>query len=179
MPQTCKICRHEKRQEIDQALLDGGSLRNIAQQYATSPWALHRHRKTDIPATLVKAKQVEEVQDASTLFDRLRSLSNEAMEILKEARTSNNHALALSAVGRAEKLLELEAKLLGELDSSTKVAVGINVNLSESSHDQDERKRISGMSAEQLAQSALQLTNTVRRMAGLPPIVENKTIEGV
>ena len=178
MPQTCTICRHEKRQEIDQALLDGGSLRNIAQQYATSPWALHRHRKTDIPATLVKAKQVEEVQDASTLFDRLRSLSNEAMEILKEARTSNNHALALSAVGRAEKLLELEAKLLGELDSSTKVAVGISINPPWPGYE-DERKRISEMSAEQLAQCALQLTNTVRRMAGLPPIVENKTIEGV
>ena len=179
MPQTCTICRHEKRQEIDRALLDGGSFRNIAVRFGTSTSALVRHKKADIPATLVKAKQVEEVQDASTLFDRLRSLSNEAREILEEARASNNHSLALSAVGRAGKLLELEAKLLGELDSSTKVAVGINVNLSESSHDQEERERISGMNAEQLAQCALQLTNTVRRMAGLPPIVENKTIEVV
>ncbi len=172
MPQTCKICRHEKRQEIDQALLDGGSLRNIAQQYATSPWALHRHRKTDIPATLVKAKQVEEVQDASTLFDRLKELGNEARGILEEARASKDHALALNAIGRTEKLLELEAKLIGQLNEAAKIAIGINVNLSAPKED------FSGLSneqmavkAEQFAARAMQLANKFRKDAGLPPLI--------
>ena len=171
MPQTCKICRHEKRQEIDQALLGGGSLRNIAQQYATSPWALHRHKQADIPATLVKAKQVEEVQDASTLFGRLRSLSNEARGILEEARASKDHSIALNAIGRTEKLLELEAKLLWQLKEAARVAVGINVNLPR--HD------FSGLSNKEMAEKGLELVNEFRQMAGLPPLVENKVIDGV
>jgi hypothetical protein len=34
----------------------------------------------------------------------------------------------LMAVGRIEKQLELEAKLLGQLDESTKVAVGVQIS---------------------------------------------------
>ena len=178
MPQTCKICRHEKRQEIDQALLEGTPFRDIAGRFGTSKSALLRHKQTDIPGTLVKAKQAEEIQDADSLFERLRSLSNEARGILEEARASKDHAIALNAIGRAEKLLELEAKLLGELNNSTKVAVGINVNLPAPESKEDLAIRMMG--PEQLAVKATNTANSIRKMAGLPPLVgliENKVID--
>jgi DNA-directed RNA polymerase subunit RPC12/RpoP len=44
MPRTCTVCRHEKRQEIDRALLVGRPLRNIAEEFGTSRMALCRHK---------------------------------------------------------------------------------------------------------------------------------------
>ena len=64
---------------------------------------------------------------AETLFERLKGLNRETAAILAEARAAKNNVIALQAVARAEKQLELEARLLGELNDSTKVAVGIDV----------------------------------------------------
>src|ERR1044072_7276019 len=69
---------------------------------------------------------VDELQ-ANTLWERLRSLNRETVAILAEARESHNHAIALQAIARVERQVELEARLLGELSDSTKIAVGIDV----------------------------------------------------
>ncbi len=127
MPRTCTVCTHSERADIDQALLGGQPLRDIAGRFGTSRSALLRHKKADIPATLAKAKQEEEVR-AETLYDRLKAINRETAEILAEARESGSLGIALAAINRVERQLELEARLLGQLDNATKVAVGINVN---------------------------------------------------
>jgi hypothetical protein len=125
MPQTCTICRHGRRDEIDRALLDGETFRNIAKRTGTSTTALHRHKTQHIPKCLALAKETAEEIQAGTLFDRLRSVGRVTQEILREARGTRNHIVALQAIGRIERQLELEARLLGELDDSTKVAMGV------------------------------------------------------
>ena len=157
MPRTCTVCIHTERAEIDQALLAGQPLRDIAGRFRTSRSALLRHMKTDIPATLVRAKQAADDVHADSLFDRLKGLAADAQAILEEARASGNHSVALQAIGRAEKLLELEARLLGELNDATKVAVGINVNAPDPKFD------FSGWTSEQLAERAEQLAAEIRQ----------------
>jgi hypothetical protein len=125
MPQTCTICRHQRRNEIDGALVEGESLRNIAKRTETSATALHRHKAQHIPKSLVLAQETAEEVQAGTLFERLRSVGRVTQEILREARGTKNHIVALQAIGRIERQLELEARLLGELDDATKVAIGI------------------------------------------------------
>jgi hypothetical protein len=49
-------------------------------------------------------------------------------EILRETRSTKNHVIALQAIGRIERQLELEGRLLGELDDSARVALGIQVS---------------------------------------------------
>jgi len=49
-------------------------------------------------------------------------------EILREARSTKNPIIALQATGRLERQLEFEARLLGELNDSAKVATGIRVS---------------------------------------------------
>ena len=56
MPRTCTVCTHADRPEIDQALLTGQPLRDIAGRVGTSRSALLRHKKADIPTTVAKAK---------------------------------------------------------------------------------------------------------------------------
>jgi len=75
MPQTCKICRHDKRSEIDEALLNSEPLRNIAERTGTSATALFRHKKEHIARVLASTKQAAEEVSAETLFDRLRAIN--------------------------------------------------------------------------------------------------------
>ena len=58
---TCSICKSEAKEAVDQALVAGTSLRDIAGQYGLSKSALDRHHKNDIPATLVKAAEDREL----------------------------------------------------------------------------------------------------------------------
>lgn len=128
MPQNCTICRHDNRGEIDEALLAGEPFRNIAKRYGTSPTALFRHKQKDLPAAMVKAVEVAEVVQAGNLLDRLRELNQVTAAILREARTegSKDSELALKAITRAEKQIELEGRLLGELNEGNTLNVVIS-----------------------------------------------------
>ena len=93
-----------------------------------------------IPRSLALAKETAEEIQAGTLFERLRSVGRVTEEILREARGAKNHTIALQAIGRIERQLELEARLLGELDDSARVAIGIQVSsVPDLSHLTDEQ----------------------------------------
>jgi hypothetical protein len=85
---------------------------------------LNRHKK-HIPARLAKASEAAEVIQADTLLARLLSLNAETMAILREARAGRikDNELALRAIARAEKQLELQGKLLGDLNDTPTVNV--------------------------------------------------------
>jgi len=118
MAQICTICIHEHREVIDKALLAQEPLRNIAKRTGTSASALFRHRRDHVAESLAKSKQASDEVEAGNLFDRLKALNRETAAILAEARASRNHTVALQAIARAEKQIELEARLLSELNDA-------------------------------------------------------------
>jgi len=125
MPRQCTVCTHSEREAIDHALVAGESFRNIAERFGTSVGALVRHKTDHIPAHLAKAQEAKEVTQADSLLDRLLVLSKETAAILKEAREGDekDNELALKAIARAEKQIELQARLLGELKDTPTVNV--------------------------------------------------------
>jgi hypothetical protein len=125
MPRTCTLCAHLQREEINRCLVAGEGYRNIAERFGTSLAALVRHKTDHIPARLAKAEEAREVAHADTLLDQLLTLSKETAAILKEARTGKikDNDLALKAIARAERQIELQARLLGELKDTTMVNV--------------------------------------------------------
>ena len=127
MPRTCTICHHAQRREIDEALLASESLRNVAKRTGTSYTALHRHKKSHLPQKLAKAKEAEEVVESDSLLERLRQLNRETQDVLRAARDGGNHDLRLKAINRAEKQLELEGKLLSELNDGASTQINIQV----------------------------------------------------
>ena len=135
MPQTCSICRHMNHDEIDESLLTGETYRNIAKRYGTSTTALFRHKQDHIPVALAQTVQASSETSAETLFDRLRAINDDTRAILHEAREAKSGSLALAAINRIERQIELEAKILGQLDESVKVAVGFAVKPPESDYD--------------------------------------------
>ena len=127
MPRHCTICEHPEREAIDDALLRNETLRKIAQHFETSITALHRHRRSHIPKALSRAKDAQEIARGDSLLDRLRQLNAETQEVLRAAKSERNHELRLKAIGRAEKQLELEGKLLGELNENAPAQINVAV----------------------------------------------------
>jgi hypothetical protein len=107
-------------------LLNGVSLRNIAERYSVSKTALHRHKESHLPADLVKAKEAQEVAKADSLLDQVAELRDKALAILAKAEQAGDLRTALQGIKEARGCLELLAKLQGELQERTTVNVLIN-----------------------------------------------------
>jgi hypothetical protein len=68
MANTCSICRHEKRAEIDRALLSFSvSLRNIAEQYEAATTCLHRHLSNCLAEEYALAKREQAERTVTTI----------------------------------------------------------------------------------------------------------------
>ena len=117
MPRKCTICGHKKRGEIDKALLTCEPYRGIAERFHVSGSALLRHKR-HIPLSLIKAKGLEDQLHADSLLEGLLALNVETLGILREARDTKNHDLALKAIARAEKQIELQSKFLSDLNAT-------------------------------------------------------------
>jgi uncharacterized protein YllA (UPF0747 family) len=125
MPRVCTICTHEQRPGINAALLNETPLRDIARRYATSKDALSRHRD-HLLRQLVKAQEQEDVSQAIDVVKQLKAINGATLAILKEARDEGNGELALKAVDRIQRQLELQAKLLGELQQEGTINVSVS-----------------------------------------------------
>lgn len=124
MPRVCTICTHDRRAEIDKALVDGEPLRNIAGRFGTSATTLHRHKAEHLPVALVKATAAAEVAQADDLLAQVRDLQRRSLDILAQAENAGDLRVALAAIGQARGNLELLARLLGELqDQRVQIAV--------------------------------------------------------
>jgi hypothetical protein len=63
------------------------------------------------------------VRHAIDVVTQLKAINGATLAILKEARDDKNGDLALKAVDRIQRQLELQSKLLGELNDGTTVNV--------------------------------------------------------
>jgi hypothetical protein len=123
---TCSVCAHEKREEIDQALVTRTPYRNISKQFSVSAAALSRHLNDHLPARLAKAQEAEEVAHADDLLAQVRDLQGRALAILDKAEESGELITALRAIREARGNLELLGKLAGELQDGTTVNIHMN-----------------------------------------------------
>lgn len=133
MPRPCSICTHPERAAIDKALASGAPLRGVARTYFGSEKAedaLGRHKAEHLPATIAKAAAAQQVEDARgavaqglDVVAQLRALNNVTLQVLHEARVRHDGELALKAVDRVQRQIELQAKLLGDLDERPQVNI--------------------------------------------------------
>ena len=123
MPRTCTVCGHAEREAIDRALLAGEPYRGIAQRFAASPDAVFRHRSDHLPAALPQAQEVAEVALADSLLDQLAELRADAPRIGRKAEGAGDLKTALAGVRELVRIVELTAKLVGELDERPQVNV--------------------------------------------------------
>ena len=123
MPRTCTICAHPQREAIDRALAAGTSLATIATLHHVIDESLRRHRDAHLPKAIVRAQEVEDVRQALDVVKQLKAINGAALQVLTDARRQGDPDLALKAIDRIHKQIELQARLLGELDDRPVVNV--------------------------------------------------------
>ncbi len=123
MPRSCTICQHPQREALDRALVGGAALSETAALFRVSNDAVSRHKANHLPAKLVLAQEAEDVREALDVVKQLKAINAASLHILKEAREQGKQGTALAAIDRIHKQIELQAKLLGELDDRPQVNV--------------------------------------------------------
>lgn len=126
MPRKCTICEHPKVDEINEMLVKGESLRNIAKHFSVNLTALYRHKEKHLPAELIKAKEVKEIARANTLLEQITELRDRALRILEKAENAGKLKIALDGIKEARECLELLAKLQGELAQEGTINITIS-----------------------------------------------------
>ena len=142
MPRTCSICRHPERAAIDKALVAGTPLPRITALYReTSEDALFRHKASHLPVVLARAQQDRQQARAADLagqaaareeqervhaidiVKQLRAINGAALRVLNDAIGAGDREVVLKAAATILRQIELQAKLLGELDERPQVNV--------------------------------------------------------
>jgi hypothetical protein len=119
----CTVCTHPERPAIDAALVDGAAYRGVAETYGVSKDAVFRHRSDHLPAMLVQAKAAEDAAQADTLLSQLQQLQVDARRIGAKAEAAADYRAALAGVRELVRIVELTAKLVGELDERPQINV--------------------------------------------------------
>jgi hypothetical protein len=136
MARRCTICHHPDRAEIEKAMVQSEPVRDIAARFGTSASAVQRHKTSHLAAQLAKAYESDLVTPATELAReaeahkardlghaidvavQLRAINAACLEILQKSRASEKHSISLGAVDRIHRQLELQARLLGELQEA-------------------------------------------------------------
>jgi hypothetical protein len=127
MPRGCTVCAHGERAAIDAALAAGEAVRTVASRYVPlSKTAVQRHKDEHMTEMLRKARQAREGatdEHALDVVKQLKAINGASLQILHEARQGQDPQTALKAVDRIQRQIELQAKLLGDLDDRPQVNV--------------------------------------------------------
>lgn len=120
------MCAHAARTAIDKALAGGASNRSLASLHDVSEAAVRRHAGNHLPARVARAQEAEDVREALDVIKQLKAINAASLHILKEAREQGKQGTALAAIDRIHKQIELQAKLLGDLDDSPTVNITLS-----------------------------------------------------
>ena len=129
MARPCSICAHKSRNEIDKSLVvDGANIRGIARTYRVSEDALSRHVKGGhVIAKIKQAAKAQEVAEADDLLKEVQETEKITRALIGRAfnRTVKDGngddipnpdydpRIALQALARREKQIELKGRVLG------------------------------------------------------------------
>ena len=90
----------------------------MARQYNLGKDAILRHRNEHLPKALALSKHAADVAHGDELIAQMTDLNKRTEKILKTAEKAGDGKLALKAIAEVRRNLELEGKLLGELNGS-------------------------------------------------------------
>jgi predicted RNA-binding Zn ribbon-like protein len=119
----CTVCIHPAREQIDRALISEVSYRSVAKRFDISELATFRHRQ-HLPATLVKAREVQEVVEANSLVQEVQALAAKARDLTAKAEAAGDLRTALMGLREIARVLELRARVAGEIAGAQ-----VNINI--------------------------------------------------
>jgi len=125
---SCSVCTHHRRDSMDKQLLRGEQLKSVARHFSVSEDALGRHKK-HMQLVIAKAAAIVDQKDVaygSALIAEIGRIRADAERLQLESERRQDVRGALRAIHERLAVVELEAKLSGQIDTSQK-NVTINV----------------------------------------------------
>jgi len=106
----CTVCQHPQRQDIDQALMSGGTtLAALSQQHNLSTSALHRHQAhLQAKVGRAKAKLLEHLQQGCIFW--LSQALEMTMQTAQAAQADGNGKVVLRAISQGTRLVNIILK---------------------------------------------------------------------
>lgn len=145
----CKICTHDQRGDIERDMIQGKADTVVAKAYGAAAQTIGKHRRLCIPQTLAKARYAEDVKhgdwivrESRFLYSRARGVIEKSdadqdaeikritkgmkladrEKIIKAAEAmAGNRAEVLNAIRTAKPVLEMMAKLSGQLQEQVTI----------------------------------------------------------
>lgn len=128
MARICTICTHHRRDGIDRLLLRGEQLKAVAGRYCVSEDALGRHKK-HVQLVIARAAASVEQKDlayGSALLAEIGRIRADAERLQLESERRQDVRGALRAIHERLAVVELEAKLSGQIETGQK---NVTINL--------------------------------------------------
>ena len=121
MPRTtCSICSHGRRAEIDSALVRGIPFKTVARDFNVGRMAVWRHNDAGhVLKVIAKAHEASEAARGDDLLEQVRSLQRRAEGLLSRSERKGNVGDATRAIRELRSLIELLARLVGELKTES------------------------------------------------------------
>ena len=126
MSRQCSICARPDVNEINQMLISEKPLLQISKKYAISYSALIRHYENHITRDMTRSVDAEKVSNADSLLQKLIEYENDARRYRDMAEEDGDIDLALRAVDRALKCVEIGSKIRGLIQEQTQVNILVN-----------------------------------------------------
>lgn len=126
MAKPCRLCSHPDREALETSLLRRERTQeDVAKVLGVSDRAVGQHLQKHVPeAVRLAISQAKATQAGLNVAQQLIEINQASRRILEEAVAAGDPSLALRAIDRVEKQLELQAKLLGDIQTG----VTVNVN---------------------------------------------------
>ncbi|MEW6365192.1 MAG: hypothetical protein AB1714_11225 [Acidobacteriota bacterium] len=128
----CTVCKHPQLTEINTALVEGGTIRNVAKQYGLSPTAVYRHKSEHIKGALARAADARDLargKDGGDLLSRVQAhvtrmerLQETVDALLEEAAEHRGKLAAISTATQVSRELRGCYELLGNMVSELRKA---------------------------------------------------------
>jgi hypothetical protein len=125
LARTCTICSNPKLLNIDRQLLRGDMLKSIAHRFHVSEDAVGRHRR-HMRTAMLKAEAAAEKPDliyGQNLIDEVKAIKADAERLQLEAEGRRDIRAALQAIRERVSIVELQAKLMGEIQTGNRNVV--------------------------------------------------------
>src|SRR5512135_2510393 len=106
MSRRCSICEHPDRQRIEEALVAGQSLRDIAGRFGVYTSSLGRHKLAHLPELLSKSEEAKEELRGGAIFREIRELKKKAEHLTKMAEEEGDLRAALKGIRELTRLVE-------------------------------------------------------------------------
>lgn len=119
----CKVCSHPDRAAIEAAITGGLSNTQAGIRWGMSKDSVRRHKDAHLSPALRAVAAGRESAGAVKALDRLEALYAKASRVLDAAEAEGKASLSLAAIRELRGIVELLARVTGELDERPTVQV--------------------------------------------------------